>query len=75
MASGVLAIQAALGQPIDIPLIVGGSAVLFLLVAARLASTIAERKVLDQRLAFRGFHGSLTHLLTARCPWSTSSGC
>ncbi len=62
MTPGVLAIQAALGQPIDVSLIVGGSVVLFLLVAARLASMIGERKILEQRLAFQAFHDPLTHL-------------
>ena len=62
LAPAVLAIQAALGQPIDVPLIVGGSAVLFLLVALRLAGMIGERKILEQRLEFRAFHDPLTHL-------------
>ncbi len=43
-------------------LIVGGSAVLFLLVAARLASMIGGRKILEERLAFRAFHDPLTRL-------------
>lgn len=72
-ASGVLEMQATLGQPIDVPLIVGGSAMLFLLVAARLASMNVERTFLDQRLAFCGFHGSLTHLLTFLDPRALSS--
>jgi diguanylate cyclase (GGDEF)-like protein len=62
LAPAVLAIQAALGQPIDVPLIVGGSAVLFLLVALRLAGMMGERKILEQRLEFRAFHDPLTHL-------------
>ena len=62
LAPAVLAIQAALGQPIDVPLIVGGSAVLFLLVALRMAGMIGERKILEQRLEFRAFHDPLTRL-------------
>jgi diguanylate cyclase len=62
LAPGVLAVQTALGQPIDIPLIVGGSAVLFLLVAFRMAGMIGERKTLEQRLEFWAFHDPLTRL-------------
>jgi diguanylate cyclase (GGDEF)-like protein len=62
LAPGVLATQAALGQPIDVPLVVGGSAVLFLLVALRMASMMGVRKILEQRLEFRAFHDPLTRL-------------
>jgi diguanylate cyclase (GGDEF)-like protein len=62
LAPAVLAIQAALGRPIDVPLIVGGSVVLFLLVSARLASMVSERKALEQRLEFQAFHDPLTLL-------------
>jgi diguanylate cyclase (GGDEF)-like protein len=62
LAPGVLATQAALGQPTDVPLVVGGSAVLFLLVALRMASMMEERKILEQRLEFRAFHDPLTRL-------------
>jgi diguanylate cyclase len=62
LAPAVLALQTAFGQPIDVPLIVGGSAVLFLLVALRMAGMIAERKLLEQRLKFQAFHDPLTRL-------------
>jgi diguanylate cyclase (GGDEF)-like protein len=62
MAPLVLAVQAALGQPIAVVLIVGGSVTLFLLVAARLAGMLGERKALEQRLKFQAFHDPLTHL-------------
>ncbi len=50
MAPLVLAIQAALGQPIAIIAIVGGSVVLFLLVTARLASMIAESERAEEEI-------------------------
>ena len=40
MAPGVLAIQAARGERIDVPVIVGGSVVLFVLVLARMVSLL-----------------------------------
>jgi diguanylate cyclase (GGDEF)-like protein len=62
MAPLVLVIQAARNQPIAVVLLVGGSAVLFLLVSARLASMVSERKALEQRLEFQAFHDPLTCL-------------
>ncbi len=44
MAPGVLAFQAARGEPIDVTVIVGGSVVLFLLVLARMASIMRARE-------------------------------
>ena len=44
LAPCVLVLQALLGRPINVPLIVGGSAVLFLLVALRIAGMIGERR-------------------------------
>lgn len=44
MAPGVLALEAARGEPIDVPVIVGGSAVLFLLVLARMAGIMRSRE-------------------------------
>jgi diguanylate cyclase (GGDEF)-like protein len=58
----VLVMQAALGQPIATVFIVGSSVVLFLLVAARLAGMISERKALERHLVFQGLHDHLTHL-------------
>jgi diguanylate cyclase len=62
LAPCVLMLQALLGQPIDVPLIVGGSVVLFLLVALRMAGMIGERKILERRLQFQAFHDPLTSL-------------
>jgi diguanylate cyclase (GGDEF)-like protein len=62
LAPAVVAIQAALGEAVDAPLVVGGSAVLFLLVAARLAGMIAERKTLELRMEFQASHDPLTQL-------------
>ena len=44
MAPILLVYQAAFGEDIDVPVIVGGSVVLFLLVAARLAGMISKSK-------------------------------
>ena len=44
MAPGVLVLQAARGESIDIPVIVGGSALLFLLVLARMAGIMRSRE-------------------------------
>jgi diguanylate cyclase (GGDEF)-like protein len=61
-----LVMQAALGQPIATVFIVGSSVVLFLLVAARLAGMISERKALERHLEFQGLHDPLTHLANRR---------
>jgi diguanylate cyclase (GGDEF)-like protein len=58
----MLAYQAILGYEVNVALIVGSSAVLFLLVAVRMAGMIGERKVLEQRLEFQAMHDPLTHL-------------
>ena len=44
MAPGVLALQAARGEPINVPVIVGGSVVLFLLVLIRIAGIMRARE-------------------------------
>jgi diguanylate cyclase (GGDEF)-like protein/PAS domain S-box-containing protein len=44
MAPGVLAYQAIRGEPINVPVIVGGSVVLFLLVLARMAGIMRTRE-------------------------------
>jgi diguanylate cyclase (GGDEF)-like protein len=62
MAPLVLVIQAALGQPIAVVLIVGGSGALFVLVSARLAGMVGERVTLERRLKFQAFHDPLTRL-------------
>jgi diguanylate cyclase (GGDEF)-like protein len=62
MVPGVVAVQAALGQPAAVPIMVGASVVLFLLVAARMAIMIDQRKALEQRLEFQAFHDPLTGL-------------
>jgi len=50
VAPVLLAYQAAFDEYIDVPLIVGGSAVLFLLVALRMAGMIAERKRAEEEI-------------------------
>jgi hypothetical protein len=62
MAPLVLVIQASLGQPIAVVLIVGGSGTLFVLVSARLAGMGSERLTLERRLKFQAFHDPLTRL-------------
>ena len=44
MAPGILALQWARGEPIDVPVIVGGSAALFLLVLARMEGIMRTRE-------------------------------
>jgi len=44
MAPGVLALQWARGEPLNVPVIVGGSVVLFLLVLARMSGTMQTRE-------------------------------
>ncbi len=44
MAPGVLALEGALGETIDVPVIVGGSGVLFLLVLARVSGIMRSRE-------------------------------
>lgn len=49
MAPGALALQATLGQPINIPLIVASSAVLFLLVIARMSEMMRTQERAAER--------------------------
>jgi PAS domain S-box-containing protein len=49
-APAVVAIQAILGHSIDVPLVVAGSTLLFLLVAARLAGLMAENNRIEDAL-------------------------
>jgi len=62
IAPALLAYQAMLVEHIDVPLLVGGSVVLFLLVALRMGGMIGERKILERRLEFQAFHDPLTSL-------------
>ena len=62
VAPAVAALQAALGRPVDGLLVAGGSAVLFVLVALRMAGMIAERKTLERQLQFQASHDPLTRL-------------
>jgi two-component system sensor histidine kinase/response regulator len=50
LAPGVLAVQAALGERVDVPVVVGGSIALFLLVIARMAGMVRERELAEQKL-------------------------
>jgi len=69
MAPTVLVIQAASGQPIDVPVIAAGCVILFVLVIARLGgvvsdqqSTLRQRRVLEAELERRALHDPLTGL-------------
>jgi diguanylate cyclase (GGDEF)-like protein len=62
LAPGVLATQAALGRPVEVPVVVGASVALFLLVSARLSVMMDEREALEQRLAYQALHDPLTGL-------------
>jgi len=69
MAPGVLVIQGSLGMPIDIPVVVGGCVILFLLVIARLGglvnqlrTSLTERHSLERELERRALHDPLTGL-------------
>jgi hypothetical protein len=62
IAPALLAYQAMLVEHIDVPLLVGGSVALFLLVALRMGGMIGERKILERRLEFQAFHDPLTSL-------------
>lgn len=66
MAPGVLVVQTALDRPVDAPLIVGGSVILFGLVSIRMAGMIEERRTLEERQAFQAFHDPLTELPNRR---------
>jgi diguanylate cyclase (GGDEF)-like protein/PAS domain S-box-containing protein len=53
-APGVLALQAARGESIDVPVIAGGSAVLFLLVLARMGGIMRTReRIIDHERVLR----------------------
>jgi diguanylate cyclase len=69
MAPAVLVIEWATGTPIDVPVIAGGSVILFLLVIARLGgvvsdlrSTLNQRQRLEAELERRALHDPLTGL-------------
>jgi diguanylate cyclase (GGDEF)-like protein len=62
LAPAVVAMQVALDQPVDVVLVAGSSALLFVLVVLRMAGMIAERKTLELRLEFQASHDPLTRL-------------
>jgi diguanylate cyclase (GGDEF)-like protein len=73
MAPTVLVIQWLVHDSIDVPVIAAGSAILFLLVIARLAGvvgdlrrTLARRHALEAELEYRAEHDSLTGLANTR---------
>lgn len=60
-APGVLVFEAALGKPIDVPVIAGGSAVLFLLVLIRMAGIMqAREQAIDHEKTVRRIAAELT---------------
>ena len=50
LAPGALAVQAALEERLEAPIVVGGSVILFLLVVARMAGLIRERERTEEKL-------------------------
>jgi diguanylate cyclase len=62
IAPALLAYQAVIEDHIHVPLLAGGSVVLFLLVALRMGGMIGERQLFERRLEFRAFHDPLTGL-------------
>ena len=63
LAPGMLAVQVVLDKPIEeVPVIVGASVVLFVLVAARMACMISQQRALERRLEFQALHDPLTLL-------------
>ena len=62
----ILAYQALSDEQIDVPTIVGGSVVLFGLVAARVALMIGENKRMEQQLEHQALHDPLTNLPNRR---------
>jgi diguanylate cyclase (GGDEF)-like protein len=62
LAPTVLAVRAALDGHVSVPLVTGGSVILFLLVMARMAGMVRQSKALERRLEFSAFHDHLTGL-------------
>jgi diguanylate cyclase (GGDEF)-like protein len=69
MAPAVLVLQWVTGEPIDIPIVAGGSVVLFLLVIGRLGGVVTDlrtilhqRRDLERELERRALHDPLTGL-------------
>ncbi len=60
MAPGVLALQAARGEPLDVPVVVAGSVVLFLLVLTRMAGIMSTREqTIDRERLLRRISAAL----------------
>jgi diguanylate cyclase (GGDEF)-like protein len=62
VAPAILAVQAARGEPIDVPVIVLGSVALFLMVLVRAAGLAFESARLSDRMRRLAFHDELTGL-------------
>ena len=62
LVPGALALQAALGRSIEVPVIAGASVVLFVLVVARMAVMTSQREMLERRLAFQASYDYLAGL-------------
>ena len=71
MAPAILAVQALRDQRLDIPVIVAGCALLFLLVLVRMADLVRENEATVREL--RGTEGVLRASLSERDAWPPSS--
>jgi diguanylate cyclase (GGDEF)-like protein len=62
LTPGMMAVEAGLGHSLAVPVIVGGTAIVFLLVVVRMASLVDALEVSRAQLAYDASHDSLTGL-------------
>jgi diguanylate cyclase (GGDEF)-like protein len=62
LTPGMMAVEAGLGHSLAVPVIVGGTAVVFILVVVRMASLVDALELSRQQLAYDASHDSLTGL-------------
>jgi diguanylate cyclase (GGDEF)-like protein len=62
LTPGMMAVEAGLGHSLAVPVIVGGTTVVFLLVVVRMASLVDALEVSRAQLAYDASHDSLTGL-------------